>query len=384
MKNDQHMINPLHDFLKGEKPDRIIYAPNYWQWFTHYQEHNKLPEELKHCNTQLELINQLGLDVFSRNIYADPHEYWFGGLSTELFDGVSKSKNCYLDGSDQVIEKNYHTSKGLLTEKLTYIHNESTLVQSKFLVDDYESQLDMFEQFVTSRSWRFKPEAYQKIKEQVGEKGVVIAGELHSPLKMLHFTLGLEDTTFFLVFHEDRAKELIKIHESVQLDLLRQMLEGGVQVVMSMDNLDSMFHPPEHVEAYSASFYEKASALCHQYGSKFFIHACGQQKANLTLISSLGVDGLEGVAYPPLGNVDLDEAFSMVHDRFIITGGISAFETIDLKTREEVYQYVKNLFEQMKPFANRFILSASCNTAINTSWETLKYFRDAWLEYRDL
>ena len=74
----------------------------------------------------------------------------------------------------------------------------------------------------------------------------------------------------------------------------------------------------------------------------------------------------------------------MVHDRFIITGGISAFETGDLKTREEVFHYVKNLFERIKPFANRFIFSASCNTAINTSWETLKQFRDAWLEYRDL
>ena len=384
MEIEQHATNPLHNFLKGGKADRIIYAPNYWQWFTHHQEHNKLPEELKHCNTQLELINHLGLDVFSRNIYADPHEYWFGGLSEELFDGVSLSEKSYLEGSDKVIEKKFETSKGLLTEKLTYIHSESTMVQSKFLVDDYENQLDMFEQFVTSRSWRFKPEAYRKIKEQVGEKGVVMAGEIFSPLKMLHLTLGLEDTTFFLVFHEDMAKELIKVHEAAQLDLLRQMLEGGVEVVMSMDNLDSMFHPPEHVEAYSASFYEKASALCHQYGSKFFIHACGQQKANLPLISSLGVDGLEGVAYPPLGNVELDEAFSMVHDQFIITGGISAFETKDLKTREEVFEYVKNLFERMKPFANRFILSASCNTAINASWETIKHFRDAWLKYREL
>ncbi len=384
MKTEKKTTNPLHNFLKEGKADRIIYAPNYWQWFTHYQEHNKLPAEIKHCNTQLELINHLGLDVFSRNVYADPHEYWFGGLSEELFDGVEKNEKIYFDGSDRVIEKNFKTSKGTLTEKLTYIHKESTLVQSKFLIDDYESQLDMLEQFVASRSWKFKPEAFRKIKEQVGDKGVVIAGEFCSPLKMLHFTLGLEDTTFFLVFHEDRAKELIKIHEAAQLDLLRQMLEGGVEVVMSMDNLDSMFHPPEHVEAYSASFYEKASALCHQYGSKFFIHACGQQKANLPLISSLGVDGLEGVAYPPLGNLELDEAFGMVHDRFIITGGISAFETKDLKTREEVYKYVKYLFERIKPFANRFIFSASCNTAINAPWETLKYFRDAWLEYRDL
>ena len=44
---------------------------------------------------------------------------------------------------------------------------------------------------------------------------------------------------------------------------------------------------------------------------------------NLKLISSLGVDGLEGVAYPPLGDVELDEVMKSTTDRFIITGGIS-------------------------------------------------------------
>ena len=170
-KNIEHRsTNTLHAFLKGRKVDRIVYAPNYWQWFIHHHEHHKLPEELKHCNTQLDLINHLGLDVFSRNIYADPHKHWFGGLSEEQFDGISKSEKTYHEGSNSVIEKKYETSKGMLTEKLTYIHHESTLVQSKFLIDDYENQLDLLEQFVSSRSWQFKPEAYRKIKAQVGEK----------------------------------------------------------------------------------------------------------------------------------------------------------------------------------------------------------------------
>ena len=41
-------------------------------------------------------------------------------------------------------------------------------------------------------------------------------------------------------------------------------------------------------------------------------------------------------------------------------------------------------FEKMKPYKKRFMLSASCNTPINASWETIKYFRDAWLEYKNL
>ncbi len=107
------------------------------------------------------------------------------------------------------------------------------------------------------------------------------------------------------------------------------------------------------------------------------------RKDNLKLIDSLNVDGLEGVAFPPLGDVELHEALQMTSDKFIITGGISAIETRDLKTRQEIFHYVEDLFSRMRPYKNRFIFSASCNTAIDAGWETIKNFRDAWLEYRD-
>jgi uroporphyrinogen-III decarboxylase len=153
---------------------------------------------------------------------------------------------------------------------------------------------------------------------------------------------------------------------------------------MAMDNLDTMFHTPEYVEDYASSFYRKASEICHAHKALFFIHACGQQKDNLRLISSYGVDGLEGVAFPPLGDVRLEEAMTLTGKTFIITGGISPIETRDLKTKDEIFGYVEKLFRTMLPYKNRFIFSSSCNTAIDTSWETIKNFRDAWLAFRNI
>jgi uroporphyrinogen-III decarboxylase len=145
-----------------------------------------------------------------------------------------------------------------------------------------------------------------------------------------------------------------------------------------------MFHPPHYVEEYSASYYHKASEICHKYGAKFLIHACGNQRENLEQISGLGVDGLEGLAYPPLGNVSLLEALKLTPDNFIITGGISASEISNLKTKAEIFLYVRNLLHQLKPFKHRFVLSASCNTPINTPWETILHFRDAWNKYKSI
>ena len=374
----------MEKVLYLNKPSRFIYAPNYWQWFAHHKNHGILPEEISHCETQQDLIKYLGLDIFSRNIYCKEDEYWFGGLCEEYFDGIEVVRSQHIEAGDKVTTKEYHCKSGVLTEQLRYVFNESTVVQKKFLITGYSEEASLLEQFVGSRRWRFNAAKYQSVIKNAGDNGVVIAGEFFSPLKMLHLVMNPVQTVYFLLGEPEFAKRLLVIHENAQLDLVKQCVSQGVKVIMSMDNLDTMFHPPSFVEDYSASFYEKASAICHEHGAKFFIHACGNQRDNLSLISSYDVDGLEGVAFPPLGDVELDEAMMLTSGKFIITGGISAMETRDLKTRDAIFRYVEVLFRKMLPYKNRFIFSSSCNTSIDTSWETIKHFRDAWLNFRDM
>lgn len=374
--------NVVRVFL-NENPSGIVYAPNYWQWFSHHQNHGTLPDEIKHCQTQLDLINYLGLDVFSRNVYCRQSDYWFGGICDEYFDGLEMEIETTFENNDKITDKKYRCTSGELTEQLRYVFSESTIIQKKFLITDYTRQQDLLGQFVASRKWTFNQATYKAIEQDVSEKGIVVVGDFFSPLKMLHLVMNPINTVYFLMEEAEFAKTVLDLHEMAQLDLLEQCMSGGVKAIMAMDNLDTMFHPPDYVAEYSASFYQKASAICHIHGAKFFIHACGNQKENLKLIASYGVDGLEGVAFPPFGNVELYEAMQLTPANFIITGGISAIETRDLKSKQEIFAYVRNLFERMKPYKNRFMFSASCNTPIDTKWETIKHFRDAWLEYKD-
>ncbi len=372
----------IEKILENQEPSRFVYAPNYWQWFKHHKDHNLLPEEICHCNTLTDLYNYLGVDIFSRNVYSDPEKYWFGGLCDEKIDGFDFSEEITCSGQDKVIKRNYKCSTGELDEKLIYLFNESTLVQNKFLFVNTIKDFELFKRYIKARSWEFSKEKFDKICNSVGDKGIVIAGEFFSPLKMMHLTMGPVNTVYFLMENPEKSRELLELHEEAQLRCMERAVNSGVKVVMAMDNLDTMFHPPDYVHEYSSSYYIKASKICHSCGARFFIHACGQQYDNLKLISSYGVDGLEGVASPPLGDVMLDEAMKMTSGSFIITGGISAIETRDLKTRESVFDYVEKLFRKMLPYKSRFIFSSSCNTAIDTKWETIIAFRDAWLKYR--
>ncbi|MFN0168601.1 MAG: uroporphyrinogen decarboxylase family protein [Bryobacteraceae bacterium] len=380
ISSPQRTESNLQAVLCRERPDRIVYAPNYWQWFAHNQR-NGLPHEVRHCPSQLDLLRQMRLDVFSRNVYCDQETCWFGGLTDAVYEAVECDETETRVGPDRVFERYYRTRKGDLSERLRYVTDQSTLVQEKFLVEDVEREIDAFEELVQARRWRFRKERYRAIEARAGD-GCIIAGELYSPLKLLHFAMNPARTSYFLADEPDRAAAIMAEHETAMLDLARQIASAGVPAMMSMDNLDTLFHPPKLVERCSASFYEKAAAICHDQGSLFFIHACGKQKANLKLIGSLGVDGLEGVAFPTLGDVELDEAMRLSGDRLIVTGGVSAMEFERLTTPVEVFAYVEGLFERMRPYAHRFIFSSSCNTPCTARWETMRDFRDAWLEFR--
>ena len=366
--------------LQRQDPGRFVYAPNYWQWFAHHRTHGSLPEDLRGCESQLDMIRRLGLDVFSRNIYCDQKRRWFGGLAREIYEGVHLEESERQVGSDLLLLRTWRTASGDLNERQRHLSSESTLVQERFAVSDYTSQMDAFERVVRARRWECQPALWQSWCERAGEDGCPVAGELYSPLKLLHLAMGPENTTYFLEDEPERAAAILAAHEEAQLDLVRQMADAGVPAMMAMDNLDSVFHTPDYVERYSVPFYSKASAICHERGSTFFIHACGRQRVNLRTIAACGVDGLEGLAFPPLGDVTIEEALEMTGEKFIITGGISAIETGRLHSRDDVFAYTGELLSRLRPYRHRFMLAASCNTSIDTPWQTIINFRDAWRE----
>ena len=102
-------------------------------------------------------------------------------------------------GRDRIFERTYRTKQGSLTERLRYVFDQSTLVQEKFLVDDPATQLDALEELVRGRRWEFSAERYRTIEEQIGDDGLAIAGELFSPLKLLHITMSPVETCYLLV-----------------------------------------------------------------------------------------------------------------------------------------------------------------------------------------
>jgi len=364
--------------LQGGIPDRVPFAPNIWQWFEYQKLHSLLPPELAGCKTQLEVMKILGVDIFSRNLITDIRKYWIGGhMNMDYWDVAVEE---HREGPRKKVI--YHTTQGDISEVFFFDEQGCTLVQEEYLFKDFDREYPAWKALFEDQQFVFDWDSYRKLDQEVGGDGIVMVGEVTCPLKQLHILARADNTVYLLYDHEKEMMELMDIYAEKALDLIKEVVSRGVKVVLTMDNLDSFFYTPDYFTRYCADFYSRASSICHDKGAWFFSHACGRQKDILPQVVACGIDGLEGIAFPPLGDVELWEA-RKAGEKFIVEGGLSAVELEGQVTRQDAEKYIKNLFNRMRPLA-RFILSMSCNTSILASWDTLRYYRDAWLKYGEV
>ncbi len=183
--------------------------------------------------------------------------------------------------------------------------------------------------------------------------------------------------------HPEEMKVLAQIHEEKALAFLEKIVDNAdTQVFISLDNLDSAFYSPYLYREFCQSFFTHAAEIAHSRGKIFTVHACGHNKALMRLVGACGVDCLEGITPPPMGDVPLSQARAMTgYANFTVNGGM---DTSHLEIRDnaeqEITGYVRQLFESMGD-KRHFIFASSCTTPLATPWENLVCFRDAAREY---
>ncbi|MEA2062268.1 MAG: uroporphyrinogen decarboxylase family protein [Gemmatimonadota bacterium] len=365
--------------LAGETPERAVFCPNIWQWFEYQKLHGLVPAEFQGFSTQLEVLKYMEVDIFSRNLLTDVRRSWIGGHAEFKYTDVEVTEQ--VEGNRRKIT--YRTPEGPLTETLFFDEKGCTLVQEEYLFKDFSTEYPAWKALFEDRRFSFDAGSYEDLVKKVGQDGLVIVGEFTCPLKQLHWNARADSSIYLLFDHEKEMIELMEIYEAKVLEFCTELVNShGVKVVMTMDNLDSMFYTPDQFEKYCAPFFRRISRVCHDAGAYFFSHACGRQREILDQVVECGIDGLEGIAFPPLGDIDLWEA-RLAGEKFIVNGGLSAVQLEGPVTRTQAEDYVEKLFLKMRPF-HRFTFAMSCNTSILTAWDTLRYYRDAWHKYAQM
>ena len=373
----------------GETPDTVPFSPNIYYWFYNRLARGTLPAEIAEASHPFDALRRLRADILARwdtqhatkDVYRDGefHDEFMGDSRFER--PITTAFNIYPPHKN-VRRRRFVTPYGELTHTWTLSEEAGADFESEYWWKDW-SQYEAVRFLLESRNYIFNAAEFDHWVERVGEDGVVMVHLTQSPLKTFHWLAGPENASLFIVDHPEQMQALARIHEEKALALLETAVDHPTgEVFISLDNLDSAFYPPRFYKGYCDGFYSKAADIVHSRGKVLCVHACGHNRALLPLAGRSQVDCLEGITPPPMGNVDLGEARQMAgYDRFTVNGGMDASHMEVSENAESViHDYTRELFAAMGD-KRHFIYASSCTTSTRTSWENLKYARDAAREW---
>jgi uroporphyrinogen decarboxylase-like protein len=375
--------------FRGEAPDTVPFSPNIYYWFYHHLMTGQLPSDVAGARHPFDVLRFLGADILARwDTQRVTRERLTAGEYSEEFRGDSAQDqpavtafNVYPPHTSERHSR-FATPYGTLTQ--TWILTEEA--GADFIADYWWkdwSEYDAVRFMLESTEYEFDAAGFHRWVKLIGDDGVMMVHATQSPLKTFHWLAGAENATLFALDHPEEMKALARIHEEKALALLEGMVDTpDAEVFVCLDNLDSAFYPPYFYRDYCDSFFTRAAEIVHRRGKIFVVHACGHSKALMPLVGRSGVDCLEGLTPPPLGDVALGEARRMSgRPDYTVNGGM---DTLHLELKEDaearLHDYTRRLFESMGD-KRHFVFASSCATPTLTPWSNLVHFRNAAREY---
>ncbi len=376
--------------MNGEYPDTIPFTPNINQWFYAQKLHGTLPDEIRSCRSPIDVLKRLGADIITRwdgqikgRGFPGEHARFRACRLTVAFDGPAPAEplvtafNTYTRGTR--ITRRLETPDGTLSQCWRFTPESCADFEEAYWWKDFEGEYDAVRDFVEDRHYDYDTREYEAVRAAVGEDGVVIQEIPECPIKMLHWLCGPERATLFLMDHGERLKELFAVHTRKTLEFVEHLLaHTDVRFFMSNDNLDAMLFPPYFFEDFLQDHYAAAADLIHSRGGSFWVHSCGNNYELAACIRGSGIDCMEGLTPPPLGNFPLHEAHRLIGPQFVVQGGNSCHEQerFEEDAPQFIHDYTRELFKSLAGNP-RFIYASSCNTSPRTPWRNIVALRDA-------
>lgn len=385
--------------LRGEQVDRVPFAINHWQWFYAQQIREAFPESVRHCRTPIEFLKEIGADIITRwdgqikgrgawgmhvKFPNCNYQITYSGEPPKL--PITTAFNLYDKGSR--VHRKLETPYGKLSQTWRFTAEACADFEEEYWIKDFDKDYEAMKFMIQDRSYDYDLSEYERDLTAVGEHGVIMLRIPENPIKMLHWLAGPEKATYFIMDNPDKFRELAEIHTQMTVHFVNEVIKRtcyeDAPLLLSADNLDQLMMPPYFFDLYLYDHYKRVAEVIHEAGRLFCVHSCGNNWDIRHCIRESGIDMMEGLTPPPLGNFPLDRAQEEIGPNFIVEGGMAAsHQEIREGAKNAIDQYTRELFDSMGN-KRRFIYSSSCNTSPNTPYDNIMHFRDCCWKYGKL
>jgi hypothetical protein len=346
------------------------------------------------------LMCQFSIGAMMHQLKPSPAEFWYDGRLfaiglTELcerfsFDGILVSLHGHSPTWRDNIQSIKNVGEGeqvLIFQDRTEIHSWDDLPLVKYNIKSKKPDIDSIDPdrdipdtidyIPVSQDLYFKIDPNHKfdifdyIEELTGGR-YSVHGEITSPFDYLLDMLGYEEGLVSLIMNPDKCKVILERFTKGISQLAQEMCGYNIDAIKISSPFAGMgFISPEHYSEFVLPYEKEIIRAIKERGKFVYIHTCGHIDDRLELMMESGASGLECLDPPPVGNVDLANAFTRVGESMFIKGNIDSVNTLLYADDERARQDVLKIIEAGKE-GKGFILSTACSIAPKVTSERLE------------
>jgi hypothetical protein len=197
---------------------------------------------------------------------------------------------------------------------------------------------------------------------QVGGE-LSVHSEVFSPFTQLMERLGYEQGLIALVEEPKRCHAILERFAMGASDLAARQAACGVDAVLiSSAFAGAGFISRTMYQEFVLPYESQVVAAIHKAGVRAYTHTCGAIGDRLELMAQTGIDGIDTMDPPPLGDTDLADARRRVGDRLFLKGNLDSVNVLLRGSVEDVRRSALERLEAMRG-APGYILSSACSVA---------------------
>ncbi len=202
-----------------------------------------------------------------------------------------------------------------------------------------------------------------------------IHGEITSPFDYLLDLLGYEQALLALLLWPEKCKRILERFTTGLIRLASGMCAKNIDAVKISSPFAGMgFISPDLYAEFELPYLRQLNDTIRGFGKYSYIHTCGHIGDRLELMKATGAHGLECLDPPPIGNVDLQDAFERIGSGMFIKGNIDPVNTLLKGTVDEIRKDVLGRLDIGMQHPG-FILSSACSIAPKTAADHIELLR---------
>ena len=344
--------------FRGEIPDRMPWFCDLTYWIAGQRQQGTFPEEYEGGEGYLKLHRDLGVGI-----------YLFPPLVYRSSREQSQFKTSTQREGDTTIQE-VHTPEGRLRTVYRYCPASASTATVEYAVRSPED-LRVLRSYLAAQKVEASFENFRRTDTLWGEHGIPVMMFGRTPLARLAVEwCGITNLSYLLADHPEDVEETLALIARKQ-DAIYEIICGcPAQVVEIGDNLSA-----ETVgglfKRYSTAYYRKRIERLHAAGKRVGVHLDGTMRGLITELADTGLDFIEAVTPAPVGDVPVEELFSLVNENTVLWGGVPGAMFAPPFTWEDVRSFVEHIID-CHGASGRFVLCSADQVPVNGNIDFVK------------